>query len=305
MPIRPENNANLGMSNSNKAPHLPGGETSQSSFQATNNLRLKVAMGQMLVEPGKHDANLWRAEQMISDAAKAGAAAIVLPETLDLGWTASAAQDLAQPINGSHCFRLRAAARRSGIVVVGGLTERAGDLIFNSAVLIDADGSLVAVHRKIAELDFAREVYAPGQSPTVAGCSIGRVGLAVCADLWTSRIGLELGAIGASILLSPCAWAVPPGFDNTKTPYGSSWIESYRTIAQAYSVPVVGVSNVGPLTSGGWSGYACIGASVAMGGDGRIVARGPFGPTASDLVFADLYVRRPTLTPHQTVGAPL
>lgn len=249
-------------------------------------------MGQMLVEPGKDDANLWRAEQMISDAAKAGAAAIVLPETLDLGWTASAAQDLAEPIDGSHCTRLRAAARRSGIVIVAGLTERAGDLIFNSAVLIDADGSLVAVHRKIAELDFAREAYVTGQIPTVADSSIGIVGLAVCADLWTPRIGLELAAMGASILLSPCAWAVPPGFDNTKTPYGLPWIESYRTIAQTYGVPVVGVSNVGPVTSGAWAGYACIGASIAMASDGSVVARGPFGSTASDLIIADLDVGR-------------
>jgi predicted amidohydrolase len=245
-------------------------------------------MGQMLVEPNALESNLIRAESMIADAAARGASAIVLPETLDLGWTDSAAFTMAQPLPGASSALLSAAAARHGIVVAAGLTERAGDRVYNSAVLIDADGEIALIHRKIAELDFAREIYSTGRSCGVADTAIGRVGLAICADLWSPELGLAQGAMGAAILLSPCAWAVPPEFDNAATPYGKEWIASYSAIAEAHAIPVVGASNVGPLSSGAWAGYSCIGASLAVDSDGTIAARGAFGPGAEQLVIAEL-----------------
>lgn len=249
---------------------------------------LRVALGQMLVEPGAPDRNLARACAMIASAAELGAQAIVLPETLDLGWTADAALTEAESIPGARSAQLCKAARQHGVVVAAGLTERHGAQIYNSAVLIDHDGRIAATHRKIAELDFARAVYATGCTLGVADTAIGRVGLAICADYWTPTLGLAQGAMGAQILLSPAAWAVPPEFDNARTPYGGEWLASYRAITAAHRIPVVGVSNVGPVTSGGWAGHACIGASIALRGDGTIAARGPFGVDANALVIAEL-----------------
>lgn len=250
--------------------------------------RLRIAMGQMLVAPGVPALNLARAEAMIADAAASGATAIVLPETLDLGWTFGAAGGMAEPLPGPHATRLCDTARRYGLVVAAGLTERDGAAIFNSAVLIDADGRIAAIHRKIAELDFARAIYATGSNLGVADTAIGRVGLSICADLWTPVLGLAQGAMGAGILLSPCAWAVPPGFDNETTPYGGEWLASYRAIAEAYAIPVVGVSNVGPVSSGAWSGHSCIGASIAIDSDLSVAGRGPFGANAESLVIAEV-----------------
>lgn len=247
---------------------------------------LRVAMGQMLVEPGAPARNLVRAEAMIGEAAARGAQAIVLPETLDLGWTSATAADLAEPLPGARSARLCAIARDKAIVVAAGLTERAGERIYNSALLIDADGRIAAMHRKIAELDFARAGYATGSTLGVAETAIGRVGLGICADYWTPVLGLAQAAMGAHVILSPAAWAVPPGFDNAATPYGGEWIASYATIALSHGVALVGVSNVGPVTSGAWAGHACIGASIAMDRDGTIAARGPFGEEA--LVIAAL-----------------
>ena len=251
---------------------------------------LTVAMGQMLVEPGRPERNLARAETMIASAAAQGASAIVLPETLDLGWTSHSARDLAQDLPGAYGNTLCAAARRHGLVVAAGLTERDGDRLYNSALLIDADGRIAARHRKIAELDFARAIYATGTTLGVADTMIGRIGLAICADYWTPTLGLAQGAMGAQILLSPAAWAVPPGFDPVQTPYGGEWIASYRTIAAAFRIPVIGVSNVGPVTSGDWAGHSCIGASIAVDADGSVAARGPFGQTAEALILAQVRI---------------
>ena len=257
----------------------------------TETRSLRVALGQMLVIPGAAEANLARAEAMIGEAAQQGAQVILLPEALDLGWTAATAQTMAEPLPGPRAARLSAAARAHGMVVAAGLTERDGTRIYNSAVLIDADGCIVGTHRKIAELDFAREIYATGSTLGVAQTAIGRVGLAICADLWSPTLGQALGAMGAQLILSPTAWAVPPGFDNSDTPYGSEWVASYRAICSSYGIPVVAVSNVGPVTHGAWAGHSCIGASIAIAGDASIAARGPFGAEADSLIIAALRVQ--------------
>jgi len=61
---------------------------------------LTIAMGQMLVIPGHLDDNLARAHSMIQQAGARNADVVVLPETLDLGWTYPNAPSLAQPIPG-------------------------------------------------------------------------------------------------------------------------------------------------------------------------------------------------------------
>ena len=51
-----------------------------------NNIRFKLAMGQMLVEGGRRDENLRRAVRLVEDSAHQGCRIVVLPECLDAGW---------------------------------------------------------------------------------------------------------------------------------------------------------------------------------------------------------------------------
>ncbi len=53
----------------------------------------------------------------------------------------------------------------------------------------------------------------------------------------------------------------------------------------------VGVSNVGPVTYGAWSGWRCIGCSLAMGPGGEVLARGPYGVDAEALLAVDVPLR--------------
>ncbi|WP_196791509.1 carbon-nitrogen hydrolase family protein [Motilibacter deserti] len=249
-------------------------------------------MGQQLVVPGEVDANLARATEMITAAAGRRCDVVVLPETLDVGWTHGRAVELARPVPGPTTDTLCRAAAAHGIVVAAGVTERAGGLVHNTAVLIDAAGEIVLRHRKINELDFAREVYATGSSLAVADTAIGRVGLDVCADNSASSVALghALGLMGARILLSPSAWAVPPGHDNVRDPYGEEWVVPYRELAVRHGMPVVGVSNVGPVVGGTWDGWSCIGASLVVDRDGEVVAQAPYGVDAETLLTVDLAV---------------
>lgn len=251
---------------------------------------LRIGMAQMLVVPGALEDNLSRAVAMIHAAAREKCAIVVLPECLDVGWTSTTAGELAQPVPGPVSDRLCEAAASEGVIVVAGLTEREGDRLFNASILVGADGAILAKHRKINEMDFARKVYAAGTSLHVVETEHGVIGMNICADNAFSSLALgrALAAMGAEILLSPCAWAVPPGFDNTVRPYGDEWVTAYGALARETGMPVVGVSNVGPVVGGEWDGWRCIGASLAVGSDGEVVVQAPFGDREESLVTVDI-----------------
>lgn len=207
---------------------------------------------------------------------------MVLPECLDLGWGDPAARDLAQPIPGPHADRLQEAARRHRIHVAAGLVERAGDRLYNAAVLISPAGDILLHHRKINELDICLDLYSIGDRLGVVSTELGTIGLNICADNFGNSlaIGHVLCRMGAQIILSPSAWAVDADHDNAKDPYGKLWLDSCTELARLYDVTVIGVSNVGWITHGPWRGRKVIGCSLAVGPDGNVLARGPYGEAA-------------------------
>jgi predicted amidohydrolase len=98
--------------------------------------------------------------------------------------------------------------------------------------------------------------------------------------------------MGADVILSPSAWAVPADYDNERTPYGAEWLDCYVPVAREFGLWVAGVSNVGPVSAGPWAGRRCIGCSLVIGPDGRQVLKGPYGQDAETVLYADV-------TPHR------
>lgn len=264
---------------------------------------VQVAMAQLRVEPGEPEANLDRAAQLVQRAAEAGADVVVLPECSDLGWMHASARTLAEPIPGRTADAFAVMAAENRVHVVAGLVERSGEQLFNSAVLLSADGEILARHRKITELGIALDLYAVGTALAVTPTSFGAVGLDVCADNAPDSLALgrALGQMGAQVLLSPCAWAVPPDHDEDREPYGRMWLDAYTALASEYRMPVVGVSNVGPVIGGPWDGRRCIGASLAVGPSGEVLARGRYD--AEDLVVVTVPLRDPDDVPEPVLRA--
>ncbi|HJZ58417.1 MAG TPA: carbon-nitrogen hydrolase family protein, partial [Gemmataceae bacterium] len=122
----------------------------------------RVGMAQILVEGGRPAANLGRAVEAVRVAAAQGCRLVVLPECLDLGWTDPSARATAEPIPGPHSDVLARAARDQRVYVAAGLVERAGDRLYNAAVLIDPTGRILLHHRKLNELDIALDLYSVG-----------------------------------------------------------------------------------------------------------------------------------------------
>lgn len=251
----------------------------------------KLALAQMPVMGGRRAENLDGACEFIAGAAQAGAAAVLLPEALDCGWCHESARTEAGGIpDGDSCLRLREAARTHSIHVCAGLIERADDTLYNAAALISPDGEVLLHHRKLNELSLAHHLYAQGDRLAVAHTSLGVIGLMICADAFFRGqiVSRTLGLMGAQIILSPCAWAVPPDHDNTREPYGRLWLDNYGPVAKDFRLWIAGASNVGSITEGEWSGRQCIGCSLVVDPTGEPVLRGPYGSESSALLLVDV-----------------
>lgn len=251
----------------------------------------KLALAQMLVAGGELDVNLQRAERMIAAAAQEAAQVVLLPEALDLGWTSPVGRKLADSVpDGRACRTFREAARRHSIYVCAGLTEREEEAVFNAAVFISPAGDVLIHHRKLNELDIGHAVYDQGDRLAVAHTPLGTFGLMICAD-GSARgqvVARTLGLMGAAIILSPSAWAVEPGHDNLKQPYGGMWRECYGTVAKDFDLWIAGCSNVGRIEGGLWNGHLCIGCSLVIDPQGRPVLVGPYGERAETLLTIDI-----------------
>jgi predicted amidohydrolase len=251
-------------------------------------LPVRIAMAQMLVQFSNPEANLARAKNMIDQAAAKNAHIIILPEVLDLGWPYNPASNLAQPIPGPRTQLLANAAKENHLYILAGLTERAQDRIYNAAIFLSPEGKLLHLHRKINTLQEVEPIYAIGDRLAVVPTPFGTVGIDICADSFAPMIPQTLCKMGANMILSPCAWAVPPDHDNTKTPYGQSWLDAFTPICKTYHTAFIAVSNVGPVTHGPWKNWNCIGNSLALAPDATLLARANHGPNAQQLLTIDL-----------------
>jgi len=253
-----------------------------------------LAMIQMHVEAGDLEGNLDRATEKIAEAASNGASIALLPEAMDLGWTDPSAKTKAYEIpEGRTCLILRKAAEKYGIYVCAGIIEKEGDRRYNAAIIIDPSGSVILKHRKINELDIAHDLYSLGDRLNVVKTPIGTLGLYICADATApgNALSNSLGLLGADIILSPCAWAVPPEFDNKVSPYGDTWRNVYKPASSRYEIWIVGVSNVGKIEAGPWKGWDCIGCSLVYGPDGSEVLQAPYGARADTIIYVDINLR--------------
>ena len=245
---------------------------------------MRVGMAQMLVRGGDPEGNLRRAATYIQRAAREGCGVVVLPECLDWGWMHPGVfhRDVAS------LEALQQAAATSSVHVVAGFVERANGRFYNAAALISPLGDVLLRHRKLNELDLAKDLYSLGDSLGVAHTVLGRVGILICADLFPTTLVYAdaLAALGAQLILSPCAWAVEPNHDNDTEPYGDLWMRAYREITRKHPLSIVGVSNTGTIDAGPWKGHRCIGCSLAMGPGGRVLAQGRY--EEEQLLVADV-----------------
>jgi len=202
------------------------------------------------------DDNLQKALSLIGQAAQRGAQIICLQELFRSQYFCqkqdAAIFDLAEPIPGPSTEALAAAARQHQVVVVGSLFERRDAGVYhNTAVVLDADGSLLGTYRKMHIPDdplyYEKYYFAPGdQGYRCFDTQYGRIGVLVCWDQWYPE-GARLTALqGAKVLFYPTAIGWHPA---EKAQYGAAQHDAWRTIQRAHAIAngvyVAAVNRVG------------------------------------------------------------
>lgn len=262
-----------------------------------NNTTIKIGMIQMEVVFSQPQKNLEKVEQLVKKAKEEGAQICVIPECMDLGWGNEDAEFLAEPIPGKTSDELTRIARENEVFLVSGLTERAGDKIYNAALLISDEGEILFHHRKINVLTGVEDVYSIGDRLGVTETKYGKIAIDICADNFVNSlsVGVTLGRMGADLLLSPSAWAVVPDRDVVKEPYGEEWHIPYKKLSSFFGMPVVGVSNVGQVTKGPWAGWKAIGNSISYDSDGSLITVLPYGEDAECVQVIDVHIKQKTV----------
>jgi len=255
----------------------------------------------MAVDP-LPDINLERAVTLIEQAAERGARIICLPELFRSRYFCQrqdpALFELAEPIPGPTTDRLAGAARKSSAVVIAPVFERrAPGLYHNSAVVIDADGSIAGIYRKMHIPDdpayYEKYYFAPGDLGFRAfNTAVGRVGTLVCWDQWYPE-GARLTALrGAILIFYPTAIGWHP---HEKHEFGNSQLDAWRTIQRGHAIAsgvyVAAVNRIGheiPVT--GAPGIEFWGSSFVTDPFGVVIAEAP--SDKEEIVIAEVDMER-------------
>jgi len=189
------------------------------------------------------DANLDKAVEVIREAAKQGAQVVCLQELFRSQYFCRVESadlfDLAEPIPGPSTDVIGKVAKEAGVAVVASLFEkRAQGLYHNTAAILDADGEMLGIYRKMHIPDdplyYEKFYFTPGDTgfPNF-NTKFGRIGTLVCWDQWYPE-GARLSALGgASVLFYPTAIGWHPA---EKEQYGAAQLDAWRTIQRAHAI---------------------------------------------------------------------
>jgi N-carbamoylputrescine amidase len=204
--------------------------------------QFNVGLIQMSCSPDP-DENLRRACEKVREAASKGAHLVCLPELFRAQYFCqredTALFDLAEPIPGPTTEALAPIARELKIVIVASLFEkRALGLYHNTAVMIENDGTIKGIYRKMHIPDdplyYEKYYFTPGDLGFKAfDTSVTRMGTLVCWDQWYPE-GARLTALqGANILFYPTAIGWHP---DEKAEYGEAQHDAWKTIQRAHAI---------------------------------------------------------------------
>ncbi|GGK18089.1 carbon-nitrogen family hydrolase [Caldalkalibacillus thermarum TA2.A1] len=136
---------------------------------------------------------------------------IVLPEIWATGYFSfDRYREEAEPISGPFVQRMAQVARQlNSVLFAGSFVEQAGEQYYNTGVLFDANGDLLATYRKIHLFRYGSqegELLTRGEEITVTETKVGRVGLSTCYDLRFPELFRKQVDLGVEIFLVTSAW---------------------------------------------------------------------------------------------------
>ena len=252
---------------------------------------------------GDREDNKARLAEKIGQLAKKGAELIVLQE-LHNGLYFCQIEDVnlfdqAEPIPGPSTEFFGQLAKQYGVVIVTSLFERrAPGLYHNTAVVLEKDGTIAGMYRKMHIPDdpgyYEKFYFTPGDlgfHPIET--SLGKLGVLVCWDQWYPEAARLMALQGAQLLIYPTAI----GFDPNDTPdeqerQRMAWQTVQRGHAVANGLPVVTVNRVGQeqcsMFNGQCSTIPFWGTSFVAGPQGELLYEAPTDREVETVVDVDM-----------------
>jgi N-carbamoylputrescine amidase len=228
--------------------------------------------------------NIHKLKEKIRQLANGGAELIVMQE-LHNGLYFCQTEDTevfdqAETIPGHSTYTFGELAKELGVVIVLSLFEkRAAGLYHNTAVVMEKDGSIAGIYRKMHIPDdpayYEKFYFTPGDLGfNPIDTSVGRLGVLVCWDQWYPEAARMMALSGAEVLIYPTAigWESSDN-DEEKQRQLEAWITVQRGHAIANGVPVISVNRTGHETdpSGQTNGIQFWGNSFICGPQGEFI----------------------------------
>jgi len=229
-------------------------------------------------------ANLARADRLVREAARRGAQIICLKELFGAPYFCKSQQadrfDFGEAVPGPTTVAMQRLAEELKVAIVAPVFERQGAGLYrNSAAIIDADGTLLGVYRKmhIPDDPLYNEKYyfAPGEAPgfKVWKTRYATIGVLICWDQWFPEAARITSLMGAQVLFYPTAIGWHP---SEKDEWGAAQVDAWRTVQRAHAIAngvyVASPNRIGHEDEPGTDGLTFFGRSFIADPFGRLVA---------------------------------
>ena len=246
--------------------------------------------------------NLQRALSLVEQAAGSGARIVCLPELFVSQYFCQREDpslfDLAETIPGPSTEALGSLARARRVTIIASLFERrAAGLYHNTVALIDTEGKVAGLYRKMHIPDdpayYEKFYFTPGDLGFRAfDTPAGRIGALICWDQWYPE-GARLTALrGASVLFYPTAIGWHP---HEKEEHGAAQRDAWRTIQRSHAIAngvyVAAINRVGhEKPSGDGAGIEFWGSSFLVDPFGVVLAEA--GAEREEILIGDVDLSR-------------
>jgi N-carbamoylputrescine amidase len=263
-----------------------------------NEMRTVLGLIQTRCSPDPAE-NFSRTAAKISQAAKQGARIICTQELFTSEYFCQSENHdnfkLAEPIPGPSTEALQKLARKHRAVIIASLFEkRAAGVYHNTAAVIDADGRLLGLYRKMHIPDdplyYEKFYFTPGDLGFRSWTTRhGKIGVCICWDQWFPEAARLTAMQGAEILFYPTAIGWHP---SEKSEHGVNQHAAWETIQRSHAVAngcfVAAANRVGLEKPAGGQGIEFWGQSFVAGPSGQILARASASQEEILLVPVDL-----------------
>jgi len=243
--------------------------------------------------------NIDKAVKMVREAAAKGTQVILLPELFERQYFCQERRydyySFAKSVEDNEAVAaLAPLARELQVVLPVSIYERAGNSVFNTVVMIDADGSIMGIYRKthIPDDHYYQEkfYFTPGDTGfKVWETRYGKIGVGICWDQWFPECARSMALMGAEFLLYPTAIGSEPilGGDSS-----GHWRRTMQGHSGANLMPVIAANRIGTekvvptVENGGQTSELCFyGSSFITDNTGNIIADG--SRDKEEILYAD------------------